>query len=664
MSSPRDGPSVTAARRDVPSWRFRQPAHPHLRPAPPRDRPPPGGTARPVTSASRFRPLHPVRELLQFLPLRLQRLPYDPQSQALRVSLAGEHPREPAQALVTVESACRPQLPVDEFAGGRLLPLGVELPHRLVDEAALDALGPQLPRQGAAGESPAVVPGLDPGPGESGVVDEADLLEARKHLFGRLLGDLPLAQCLGELLAGARRSGEEAQADRPCLLHRVLGLLLPASAPGGGGPCRWWPPSLRTVVVPVPREGGRVVAASCHGSALGGCGLGSLGRLGHRRSGHGLGAGRGLGRLLGRGRLALGLLGLLRLHADAELLLDLPLDLVREVGVVLEEVAGVLLALAELVALVRVPGAGLADEAVLDAHVDEPALTADALPVEDVELGLLERRGDLVLHDLAAGPVAHRVRAVLEGLDAADVDAHRGVELQRPATRGGLGGAEHHTDLLAELVDEDRGRLRLVERAGDLAERLAHEAGLEADVRVAHLALDLGARHEGRHRVDDDEVEGAGADQHVHDLQGLFAVVRLGEDQVVDVDAELPRVLRVERVLRVDEGDGAAGLLRVGHRVQRQRGLAGGLRAVHLHDATARNAADAESDVERRRARGDHLDGFVGPLAHAHDGALAELPLNLCECGVERLLAVRACHGFHPICLSRSLHVEDATACH
>jgi hypothetical protein len=45
-------------------------------------------------------------------------------------------------------------------------------------------------------------------------------------------------------------------------------------------------------------------------------------------------------------------------------------------------------------------------------------------------------------------------------------------------------------------------------------------------------------------------------------------------------------------------------------------------------------------------------------------GALAELPFNLCERGVERLLAVGSCHGFHPVCLSRSLHVKDANACH
>ncbi len=181
---------------------------------------------------------------------------------------------------------------------------------------------------------------------------------------------------------------------------------------------------------------------------------------------------------------------------------------------------------------------------------------------------------------------------------------------------------------------------------------------------VAHLALDLRARDERGDGVDDDEVEGAGADQHVHDLQGLLAVVRLGQDEVVDVDAELLGVLGVQGVLRVHEGHLAAGLLRVRHRVQGQGRLTGGLRSVDLDDAAARQAADAEGHVERGRSGRDDLDGLHRPLAHAHDRALAELPFNLCECGIQGLLAVGSCHGFHPICLSRSLHVKDANACH
>src|SRR6185436_19196641 len=101
----------------------------------------------------------------------------------------------------------------------------------------------------------------------------------------------------------------------------------------------------------------------------------------------------------------------------AQLLEDLLLDLRRDVGVVVEEAAGVLLALAELVAVVRVPGTGLAHDALLDADVDERALARDALAVEDVELGLLERRADLVLDDLHPRAVADDVRAVLEALD-------------------------------------------------------------------------------------------------------------------------------------------------------------------------------------------------------------------------------------------------------
>jgi len=44
--------------------------------------------------------------------------------------------------------------------------------------------------------------------------------------------------------------------------------------------------------------------------------------------------------------------------------------------------------------------------------------------------------------------------------------------------------------------------------------------------------------------------------------------------QGVRVDAELLRVVGVERVLGIDEGCDAAGLLGAGHRMQCDRGLA------------------------------------------------------------------------------------------
>ena len=76
--------------------------------------------------------------------------------------------------------------------------------------------------------------------------------------------------------------------------------------------------------------------------------------------------------------------------------------------------------------------------------------------------------------------------------------------------------------------------------------------------------------------------------------------------------------------------------------MQGQRRLAAGLRAVDLDDAAAREAADAEGNVEGDGAGRDDLDGGAALVAEAHDRALAELALDLGEGGLEGLLAVRA----------------------
>jgi hypothetical protein len=58
-------------------------------------------------------------------------------------------------------------------------------------------------------------------------------------------------------------------------------------------------------------------------------------------------------------------------------------------------------------------------------------------------------------------------------------------------------------------------------------------------VAVAHVALDLGARHERRDRVDDDDVDAARADERLGDLERLLAGVGLADEQLVDVDADV-----------------------------------------------------------------------------------------------------------------------------
>src|SRR5258706_5227434 len=175
----------------------------------------------------------------------------------------------------------------------------------------------------------------------------------------------------------------------------------------------------------------------------------------------------------------------------ARLLADLGLDLFRERGIFLEEIARVVLALAEAVAVVDVPGAGFLEHAVEHADLQHLAFARDALAVQDVELGLPERRRDLVLHHLHAGLGAGHLVALLDRADAADVHAHRGVELERVAAGAGFRVAEHDADLHADLVDEDDERIGALDVARELAQRLAHEARLQAHLWLAHLSLAL-----------------------------------------------------------------------------------------------------------------------------------------------------------------------------
>jgi hypothetical protein len=159
-------------------------------------------------------------------------------------------------------------------------------------------------------------------------------------------------------------------------------------------------------------------------------------------------------------------------------------------------------------------------------------------------------------------------------------------------------------------------------------------------LRFAHFAFDLRAGHERRDRVDDDDVDAVGADDHFDDLERLLAVVGLRHEEVVEIDAEFLGIRRIERVFRVDERRHAALLLGLGDDLQRQRRLAGRFRPEDFDDAAARHAADAERVVDADgagRNRFNRGDDIV--LAEAHDRAFAELLFDLADRCVER---------FHP----------------
>ena len=347
--------------------------------------------------------------------------------------------------------------------------------------------------------------------------------------------------------------------------------------------------------------------------------------------------------------------------AGQQLGADAAFDLGAEIRVLRQPARGVLLALADALVVVAVPGTGLLDDAFLNAEVDDLAVAVDAFAVEDLELRLAERRRDLVLHHLDAGFVADHLVAVLDGADAADVQTHGGVELERVAAGGGLRRTEHDADLHADLVGEDHQRVGVLDAAGHLAQRLAHQPRLQADVGIAHVAFDLGLGRERGHGIHDHHVHRARAHDHVADFQALFAGVRLRHQKVVRVHAQGLRVDRVQGVFGVDERTGAARLLRFRDDLEGERGLAGGLGAVDFHHPAPGQAADAQRDVQPQRAGGNGGNRLLLVISEAHHRTLAELPVDLRQRRLQGTALFRG-HGlwrrrFSALCLRGGLRL-------
>ncbi len=147
---------------------------------------------------------------------------------------------------------------------------------------------------------------------------------------------------------------------------------------------------------------------------------------------------------------------------------------------------------------------------------------------------------------------------------------------------------------------------------------------------VAHFAVEFGLGDESCDGVDNQHVDSAGSDQSFSDFERLLAAVGLGDEKVVDIDAQLLGVPRVKSVFRVDEGGQTAQALGFGNDLQRDRRLAGGFRSEDLSNPAARHAAHAERSVEADGSSGDNGDrqqGFFG--AETDDGALAKLLFDL-----------------------------------
>src|SRR5262245_9444284 len=209
---------------------------------------------------------------------------------------------------------------------------------------------------------------------------------------------------------------------------------------------------------------------------------------------------------------------------------------------IFEELFSCFTSLADALAIERVPGAAFLDDADLTAEIDDLAVARNAGAVKNIKFRFLERRRHFVFDYFDAGAPADDIVAVFERADAADVHAHGRVKLERVAAGGGFRIAEHDADLHADLVDKNHHGVGPRNGAGQFAQSLRHQPRLQAHVRIAHLAFDFRLRHQGRYRVDDQDIDGAAANESLADFQRLFTMVRLRDQEVVCLNTKLLRV--------------------------------------------------------------------------------------------------------------------------
>jgi hypothetical protein len=112
-------------------------------------------------------------------------------------------------------------------------------------------------------------------------------------------------------------------------------------------------------------------------------------------------------------------------------------------------------------------------------------------------------------------------------------------------------------------------------------------------------------------------------------LERLLAVVRLRHQQVIHVHAKLLGIGGIERMLGIHECSHAAGFLRLGDYLQRDRRFAGRFRPEDLNHAAAGKAAHAERGVKRNRAGRNHRNRDNLSRPQPHDGAFAKLLFDL-----------------------------------
>src|SRR5215212_10868435 len=121
-------------------------------------------------------------------------------------------------------------------------------------------------------------------------------------------------------------------------------------------------------------------------------------------------------------------------RANSQNSLNLFFDFRQKRRVVLQVHLGVLAPLTDALRTIAVPRSRLVDDTRFRRNVQHQRRMTDTLGIHNIELCLLERRGNLILYNFYPYVRANHVLLLLDRSNSTDIKPHRSVELQRLST--------------------------------------------------------------------------------------------------------------------------------------------------------------------------------------------------------------------------------------
>ena len=117
-------------------------------------------------------------------------------------------------------------------------------------------------------------------------------------------------------------------------------------------------------------------------------------------------------------------------------------------------------------------------------------------------------------------------------------------------------------------------------------------------MRITHIAVNLGAGNESRYRVDYNDINSAGTNQHIHNFECLFPSIGLRYQEGIGVNAEFGSIDRIECMFSINKRRDTARFLHIRYSMQSDSGLTGRFRTINFNHTAAGQSADTESSIQ------------------------------------------------------------------